>query len=117
MRVYRKIEVRLPDGRAVGHIEGGTFYRTFHASRHLVRKPCPALAICEQTYRKYRPFFTELEWYDAETQRTYRISATTFEQRAFRLSRGYGEQYAVGLRYWAVHDPNAPPQGQLALAL
>ena len=39
------MQVYLPNGKVAGEIREGTFYRTFHASRHLLRKPCPALAI------------------------------------------------------------------------
>ncbi len=110
MRVY------LPSGKPIGEIREGTFYRSFRGSLHLLQRPVPALAIDAKVYTRYRPYFHELLWRDSESGREFRISAKTFEQRAFTLERGFGKQLACPLRYWAVHYPNAK-QEQLALAL
>jgi len=117
-RLYpSRITVYLPDGRVAGYIESGTWKRAIHGSRHILRKPVPAIAVCERTYRKYRPYCTELVFHDCETGRIYAISAAVFERRSFPIDRGRGRQLACPLRFWQVRTPNAPPSGQLAFDL
>ncbi len=112
--IYPKLAVRLPDGRLVGSIEQGVFYRSFRGSLHLLQRPVPALAIDTRVYDAYRPYFHELRWTDTETGRVYILSAPRFDALRWTLERGYGRQYAVALRYWHCVDPK---QSQLALAL
>lgn len=108
------MQVCLPNGKLIGEIREGIFYREFRASIHLLRRPVPALAMDAKVYARYRPHFHELRWADTETGCVYILSAPRFDALRWTLERGYGVQYAVALRYWAVHDPNAK-QKQLAL--
>jgi len=101
-----RITVYLPDGRIAGCLESGTWKRTIYGSRHILRRPIPSIAVCEQTYRRYRPYFTELAFRDCETGRIYAISAAVFERRAFPINRGRGRQLACPLRFWATYDPH-----------
>jgi hypothetical protein len=101
------------NGRVVGEVRGGTFYKTARASVHFLRRPAGialdlgSLADAEDAGARY------VEIFDRETGRHYHAAISTIRARGFELDRGFGRQVALPLDAWA---RDAEPAGeQLAL--
>ena len=98
-------------GKIRGIIENRVLRKEIRGRIHLLRKP-PAIALDARMYDRYRPHFDEIEITDADTGIVYRASARYFDRFREVIERGYGKQYALGLKHW---HTNAPVGGQLLL--
>jgi hypothetical protein len=109
--VPQRLIIYGAQGKIRGIIENRVLRKEIHGRIHLLRKP-PAIALDARMYDRYRPYFDEIEITDADTGIVYRVSAGYFDRRRFEIERGYGKQYALGLKHW---HTNAPVGGQLLL--
>ncbi len=88
-------------GRVIGVIEGNTFTKTVHGSKHQVRSP-PAWAIDAEVFdREIKPNCRQILIIDRETNNRYRTSVDTFDYKKKAFDRGYGRQYYLTLNYWS----------------
>ena len=95
----------LAQGKAVGAVRGGVFYKRCRASVHMLRKP-PAWALDVQSLLDAEAAGArEVEILDVETNRRWRASVALLRSdKAFELNRGFGLQVALPLRLWQVED-------------
>jgi hypothetical protein len=109
--VPQRLIIYGAQGKVRGVIENRVLRKEICGRIHLLRKP-PAIALDARMYDRYRPYFDEIEITDADTGIVYRVAAGYFDRRRFEIERGYGKQYALGLKHW---HTNAPVGGQLLL--
>ena len=94
--------VRLLDGKVIGWFEGDTFIKPVVGSKHKLRKP-PSWAIQAEAFdEEVKPNARELVIIDRESGLRYRVSIETFARHSFRLNRGFGDQYALPIRFFQV---------------
>jgi hypothetical protein len=106
--VPQRLIIYGAQGKVRGVIENRVLRKEICGRIHLLRKP-PAIALDARMYDRYRPYFDEIEITDADTGIVYRVAAGYFDRRRFEIERGYGKQYALGLKHW---HTNAPVGGQ-----
>jgi hypothetical protein len=107
----RKRVIRLR-GKVIGVIEGNTFTKSVHGSKHQVRSP-PAWAIDADIFdNEIQPNCTQILIVDRETNKRYRTSVDTFDNKKKEIERGYGKQYLLTLNHW-----NIEIDGEIQLGL
>jgi hypothetical protein len=90
------------DGRVVGEIDGNTFFKSVHASKHQLKSP-PAWSIDADIFDKeIKPDCTQILIKDQETGNQYQCSIETFDQFKRNLDRGYGHQYYLTIDRWDI---------------
>ena len=103
------------NGRAVGHVEGDTFYKTLRASVHFLRRP-PAIAFdVSSLYDAQDAGATKVHVTDSETGRVYVARIADILRDGRRFNRGFGDQIYYLLTRWRA--PDAPQQMTLFDAL
>ena len=99
-------------GRVVGEVRGDTFYKSL-AARHFLQKP-PAIALDLSSLNDVERLGVRYcEILDRDTGRVYRAAISTIRARGFRVSRGFGEQWALALAEW--RKDSEPAGEQLSL--
>ena len=89
-------------GKIIGFLKGSQFVKTVLGSKHKLRFP-PAWAIDAAAYEKdVRNKAREILITDKETGLKYRTSVEEFEAFKRELDRGFGRQYFLPIKYWAV---------------
>jgi hypothetical protein len=102
--VPQRLIIYGAQGKVRGVIENRVLRKEICGRIHLLRKP-PAIALDARMYDRYRPYFDEIEITDADTGIVYRVAASYFDRRRFEIERGYGKQYALGLKRWHTNTP------------
>ena len=102
--VPRRLIIYGAQGKVRGVIENRVLRKEICGRIHLLRKP-PAIALDARMYDRYRPYFDEIEFSDADTGIVYRASARYFDRFREIIERGYGKQYALGLKRWHTNTP------------
>jgi hypothetical protein len=83
------------DGRVIGCLSDGTFYKSVIGSKHRLRVPQQSFAIQSDTIDELaRAGVTQIIIYDRETNLRYSISLQDFLKNSFPVDRGYGPQLA-----------------------
>lgn len=99
--IKRPIKV---DGRVIGWLANGIFYKSVTGSQHMLRSP-RAWAIDANSFdRDIKPNATKIVVNDKETGIEYHTSVETFARNSFRFNRGFGTQYALPLQYFQTND-------------
>ena len=112
-----KQSVFRSDGRAVGHTEGDTLYKSVKGEKHMLQKPrgwAWDVDILEEAERRGA---TRVEIYDRENGKTYIATIQDYRDYGVSLNRGFSDQICLPLKYWQIVLPGQPPAKQLALAL
>lgn len=95
------------DGRIIGTIEGGIYFKSVSARLHQLRRP-PAWAVDAAAFDKdIAPHCRGIVITDLDSGKRYSTSIVAFLSRRISLNRGFGKQYALALRWW---DELAPGQ-------
>lgn len=101
-RASRDVPIYAANGRVVAHVTPpGVLVKYVRPSRgHLLRQPpavCFDLCVLEQAKAAgaWRALVVDLE-----SGRRYTASMETITGRGFAINRGYGEQWAVPLKFW-----------------
>ena len=102
--VPQRLVIYGAQGKVRGVIENRVLRKEICGRIHLLRKP-PAIALDARMYDRYRPHFDEIEITDADTGIVYRASARYFDRFREVIERGYGKQYALGLKHWHTNTP------------
>lgn len=102
-------------GRIVGRVREGVFYKTVQASKHMWRNP-PAWALDVQSLLDAERAGARLvDIHDSEAGAHYRASIDEVRRRGFVFDCGHGCQVALPLELWAVTRPGQERAEQLAL--
>ena len=97
-------------GRAVGTVRGTVLQKTVHSSKHFLRKP-PAICFDADTLKEAERAGAEsLKIKDGDTGEIYRAPLSKLYEKGFRVDRGFGVQWALGLAEWAKGDEPAGAQ-------
>lgn len=89
------------DGKVIGTLEGGVFTKRVR-NLHQLHTP-PAWAVDARAYRENLVGNCHTIVVDnIESGLRYTVSLKIFEQRKGFLSRGYGDQYFLPLKFWQV---------------
>lgn len=96
--------------RKVGHVTGGTFYKSLSAARHFLQRPA-AIAFDLQSLRDAEAAgAARVVITDTDTNKEYTLPISTVWARGFELDRGFGRQVAVCLADWNKDYQPAPLQ-------
>lgn len=85
--------------KVIGTTEDGIFVKNVKGSKHMLRKPL-AWAIDKKVFDKDIWYMDHIMVYDKETEITWEISVSDFDDNKKILDRGHGEQYYVELSKW-----------------
>lgn len=107
--------VRAANGKAVARIEGDCLVKRATERDHMLRRPLAwATDVCALTAAEAAGArFVEIRATD--TGRSFRATIAAHWSKGFRVSRGFGEQRALGLEHWCVTDPGERAPEQLGL--
>ena len=102
-----KYSFSLPGTQAVAGISGDCLHKVIR-DQHVLRRP-PAIAfdaaiIAEAARRGVRT----VSVLNADSGRSYAVTLADFQRYGIRFNRGWGDQLALELKYWAIDG--APPQ-------
>jgi hypothetical protein len=86
------------NGKMVGKVIGGTFYKNIYELRgHLLRKP-PAIAFDEEIVRQLQSLdVKQIEVRVVDVDKVYKMPLWFVLARGFRFNRGHGDQIGVPL--------------------
>jgi hypothetical protein len=85
----------------VGRVSGGTFYKTIHGSKHILRKPQAIAVSIDALEAAESAGAVKIQVRDVETDTTYRATIEHFRQAGIKINRGgFGEQIALTLDGW-----------------
>ena len=91
--------VHSTDGRLIGNIEDGVFFKHVK-SEHQLRKP-PAWATDADSFDKeVVPNCHRIVLINTDSGKRYATSVEVFIRHRIEFNRGYGRQYALPLRWW-----------------
>lgn len=89
--------------------DGVKFIKRIHKSKDMMQKP-PAIAIDKSVYiREIMPKCDRIFVLEMESQEFYSVSVTFFNQKCFKVNRGFDEQFGLELEYWG-HNTGVPHQ-------
>ncbi len=98
------------NGRVVGYVKAGVFYKSISGSKHFLHKP-PAIAFDISTLNDAeKAGAVRVEVYDRETRTTYRATLAHVLDKGFTFNRGWGEQIALPFEGWTKHTKGKPSQ-------
>ena len=98
--------IYLYDGRRIGYLLDGQFYKVVKRSEHFLRKP-PAIAIDEEVFcETIEPRCQTIVVLECEREEVWQVSVTTFSRYYLRLNRGHGTQRALCLKWWRRENGN-----------
>lgn len=101
-------------GQVCGQVLNGVFCWT-GTDKHMLHKP-PALALEVEVLRQLEALnVTALQFTNRENGVVYRAAFAHFQERAFPLNRGFGEQRALPLTGWTLETRGGNRLTQLAL--
>ncbi len=107
----RAVKESIPiyvNGRVVGYVKNGVFYKTLRASVHFLRRP-PAIAFDVSTlFDAQDAGATRVEVTDMETGRVYVADIGEILRDGRYFDRGHGRQVYLLLSRW--RHPDAPEQ-------
>ena len=90
------------NGKCIGELKGGIFYKTVVGHRHQLRHP-PAWAVQADVFDDLiEPNATMIVIRDKESGIEYHCSVETFDRLKGELTRGFGRQYFLTLNHWQV---------------
>ena len=101
------------DGKQVGSVSGGIFYKTIHGSRHILRFPRPSIALDLKSIEQAELLEANtVKITDSETSVTYTATLAHIRAAGFELDRGCGKQIALPLDGWihSRHGGELPKQ-------
>lgn len=94
--------VHSTDGRVIGSIDNGVFFKKVRGSIHRLNRP-PAWAIDSEAYdSKIRHSCRSIVVDDTESGTRYLVSVALFDDKKGYLNRGHGGQYYLVMKYWQV---------------
>ncbi len=108
------IPIYRGDGQTVGRVEGDTFYKTAHSTRHMLRLP-PAWAADLDTLNQAKEAgAVRVQIKDLDTGKVYAADLADFYRYGQRVTRGHGVQLALVLGRWSVNGgrPTVAGAGQ-----
>ena len=95
-------------GCVVGHVSGGTFYKTLRASVHFLKRPLAIAFDISTLFDAQEAGASKVEVTDAETGRVYVANIDDILRDGRRFNRGFGDQIYFLLSRW--RSPDAPEQ-------
>lgn len=96
--------------RVIGHVVGDTFFKTAHASRHLLKRPRGWAADLATLDDARAAGATHIQIHDAESGAIYRTSIQTMLDAGLEIDRGYGRQIVLPLADWQRPDLHPDPE-------
>jgi hypothetical protein len=110
-----RVNIHDASGRVVGYVRNRTFHKTITASRHLLRTP-PSICFDVVSLHEVEAAHGQyIEVTDRENGTVWRAALGTVWAKGRRLDRGHGEQWSLGLAWWA--KDGEPRAEQMALAI
>lgn len=114
--------IRRADGRVVGYVANGVFFKRLRGSKHMLRKP-PAWAFDNTTLNQaLAAGAVEIRIYDIETGMRYMATMKQMKSHGVKMPprSGHGHQTYLYIKAWrttAKREPKPPevPPPQLAL--
>lgn len=95
-----RLAVRTRAGNYYGYIEGDTYVKLVHSSRHMLKKP-EAWAIDADSFDKLiKPACKRIIIIDKDAGVKYSSSISNFIDNKGEIDRKYGKQYFMILEYW-----------------
>lgn len=97
------IPIYRSDGAAVvGRVEGDTFYKSAHSTRHMLTRPRAWACDVDALDRARAAGAAWVEILDHDTGQNWRVELVEFYRRGVALDRGHGAQLALPLAFWNV---------------
>lgn len=105
MKARTSVAIRGNNGQVVAHLlDGTTLHKDIQGSKHLLRKPA-AIAFDRNTIDVADAYGGQvITVFDKETGTTYWVEMHVFEEKAFLIDRGHGEQLALPMKYWQTKE-------------
>jgi len=102
-------------GRVVGQVRGGVFYKTVRGSVGVLRKPRGWASDIDSLLQAERLGARWVHITDIETGNCYRATIEQIRRYGFTFDRGHGRQIGLPLDRWTVTRPGEPAAAQLPL--
>jgi len=91
-------------GKTIGTVttDDRIFHKRVRGSVHMLREPASWCIDSEVVEILDKLNCESIEVIDTETQSVYTVDFAKFQEKAFTIDRGYGEQKALPLGYWKI---------------
>ena len=88
------------NGRVVGHVANGIFYKAIKGSKHLLRSPRAIAFDVSSLTDAQAAGATQVQVTDTETSTVYRALITLIIEKGRRFNRRFGDQIFLTLDHW-----------------
>ena len=88
------------DGRIIGYIEGGIFFKPVIPEIHRLRKPPGWATDADSFDKEVVPNCHTITLIDEQNKKSYSASVEVFQAHKIELNRGFGRQYALTTKWW-----------------
>lgn len=115
--IHEDFTLSVAGKQAVAGITGATLHKVIRDG-HILRRP-PAIAFDASIIAQAeRSGVRVVEVLNADNERRYSVTLADFQRYGFRFNRGYGDQIALELRFWAIdgQPPQAISQAKIAVS-
>lgn len=100
----KKKVARREDGRVVGTVQNGRFFKRIRGSKHILRC-ADAIGIDVSIFNgMILPSCKEIVCEDSEDNKSYRIGVETFIRHAFMRNFGHSDQLFCPRKHWDTFD-------------
>jgi hypothetical protein len=89
------------NGRTIGWLEDGVFYKEVKGSKHQLRKRVWYI-YAEPFDKEIKPYATELIITNIKTGTKWRVSVEKFDHMKEELGRGHDKKYYLSPAYWEI---------------
>lgn len=86
--------------KAIGHVQGDTFYKAVRSSVHFLRRPRAIAFDVSTLHDAEAAGARRVEVTDSDTGRVYQLPLSTVWAEGFEFNRGFGDQWGVPLDEW-----------------
>lgn len=98
-----RVPIYRADGRAIGRVEGDTFHKSAHSTRHMLTRPPAWAADLDALDQARAAGATRVEVKDLDTGKVYAADLADFFRYGVKVTRGHGVQLALPLGRWSVN--------------
>lgn len=105
----------LVNGRSVGFVRDGVFYKSVRASLHFLRKPRAIAFDCASLEAAVQASASKVLVTDQESGCQYSTSISQIRRAGFEFDRGFGRQVGLPLSSWTITRCGEMPARQLSL--
>lgn len=99
--------------KAIGHVQGDTFYKAVRSSVHFLRRPRAIAFDVSTLHDAEAAGARRVEVTDSDTGRVYQLPLSTIWAKGFEFNRGFGDQWGVPLGEWLRPGEQAVEQPSL----